>query len=159
MDLSRSGIVGRVLRTRRLVRAPIWLYRARLGWLLGSRMLMLEHRGRRSGLARYVCLEVVDRPAPDRLLIASGFGARADWYQNLEADPSCRVSIGTLHRIPASARFLTSDEAAQVITRYQRAHPRAWEQLHGAIERAVGHPVQDLPMVELDLTLGPKPSR
>ncbi|HTM84573.1 MAG TPA: nitroreductase family deazaflavin-dependent oxidoreductase, partial [Mycobacterium sp.] len=39
------------------MRAPIWLYRARLGALLGSRLLMLEHRGRTSGARRYVVLE------------------------------------------------------------------------------------------------------
>ena len=30
-----------LLRTRWLVRGPVWLYRARLGALLGSRFLML----------------------------------------------------------------------------------------------------------------------
>lgn len=42
----------RALRTRWLVRAPIWLYRARLGAVLGSRLLMLEHTGRTSGQRR-----------------------------------------------------------------------------------------------------------
>src|SRR5690606_12262413 len=68
MDLSLSAIGARVLRTRSLVRAPIALYKAGLGWLLGSRILMLEHRGRSSGLRRYVCLEVVERPSPDRIV-------------------------------------------------------------------------------------------
>jgi hypothetical protein len=38
-----------LLRTRWIVRAPVGLYRARLGFLLGPRMLMLEHTGRKSG--------------------------------------------------------------------------------------------------------------
>lgn len=38
----------RSLRTRWLVRAPIWLCRAGLGAVLGSRSLMLEHTGRTS---------------------------------------------------------------------------------------------------------------
>lgn len=53
--------VARALRNRRLVRSPIWLYRHGLGWLLGPRVLMLEHVGRKTGEPRYVCLEVVQR--------------------------------------------------------------------------------------------------
>ena len=55
-----------LVRVRWLVRAPIWLYRARLGFLFGERLLMLEHTGRKSGLLRLAVLEIVARPAPDR---------------------------------------------------------------------------------------------
>ena len=68
-----------------MVRAPITLYRHGLGWVFGRRVLMLEHTGRRSGQARFVCLEVVERPGPDRVVIVSGFGERAEWYRNLHA--------------------------------------------------------------------------
>jgi deazaflavin-dependent oxidoreductase (nitroreductase family) len=141
------------LRTRAFVRAPITLYRHGLGQVFGGRVLMLEHRGRRSGQARYVCLEVVDRPRPDRIVIVSGFGERAEWYRNLRADPACFVSVGRLRRVPARARFMTPAEAAAALDRYQRAHPQAWERLRQAIEKAVGHPVGQLPMVELLLEL------
>lgn len=60
--------------------APIWLYRARLGFVLGSRTLMLEHVGRKSGAKRYVVLEVVGHPAPDTYVVASGFGEHAQWF-------------------------------------------------------------------------------
>jgi len=33
-------------------RAPIWLYRAHLGWLLGYRFVLLTHTGRKSVLPR-----------------------------------------------------------------------------------------------------------
>ncbi len=151
MDLSLSGIGARALRTRWFVRAPIWLYRHGLGWLLGSRILMLEHTGRSSGQPRYVCLEIVERPAPDRIVIVSGFGERAQWYRNLQAEPHCFVSTGRMRRAPAVARLLTGSEASAALERYQQQHPRDWEMLRGAIEKAVGHPVQGLPMVELQL--------
>ena len=57
-----GGLGARALRTRWLVRAPINLYRVGLGFLFGTRLLMLEHVGRRTGARRYVVLEVVDRP-------------------------------------------------------------------------------------------------
>jgi hypothetical protein len=44
---------------RLALRLPIWLYRWRLGWLLGDRFLLLTHTGRKSGLPRQVVLEVV----------------------------------------------------------------------------------------------------
>lgn len=149
-------IGARALRTRRLVRAPIWLYQHRLGWLLGQRILMLEHRGRTSGRARYVCLEVVDRPSPTTILVVSGFGTGAQWYRNLLAEPQCRVSIGGWHRVPAVARMLDTEESQAALLTYQAAHPAAWQRLKGIIEQAAGRDVDTLPMVEL--TLSPAPA-
>ena len=144
-------VVSRLLRTRAVVRAPIWLYRHRAGWLFGSRMLMLEHVGRTSGLPRYVCLEVVERPSEDEVVVVSGFGVGAHWYRNLVAEPACRVSIGARTDVAARARFLTEEESAAALRRYQVAHPQAWRRLRGAIEAAVGHEVEGLPMVSLEL--------
>ncbi|MDN5765422.1 MAG: nitroreductase family deazaflavin-dependent oxidoreductase [Humibacillus sp.] len=146
-----SSLAARALRTRTLVRAPIPLYRNGFGWLFGSRMLMLEHTGRSSGQIRYVCLEVVERPAPDQIIIVSGFGEEAQWYRNLQADPHCFVSIGRRRHLTAHATLLDDNESALALGRYQRAHPRAWARLHGTIERAVNHPVTGLPMVRLTM--------
>ncbi|MGH3353482.1 MAG: nitroreductase family deazaflavin-dependent oxidoreductase [Nocardioides sp.] len=146
-----DSVVSRLLQTRAVVRAPIWLYRHRAGWLLGQRMLMLEHVGRRSGAPRYVCLEVVERPSTDEIVVVSGFGTRAQWYQNLRAEPACRVSIGARTNVSARARFLSEEESAAALGRYQVAHPKAWQRLRGAIETAVGHEVEGLPMVALTL--------
>src|SRR4051794_19376116 len=78
-----SSIAARALRTRWLVRLPIWLYRARLGFLFGRRLLMLEHVGRTSGQPRYVVLEVVDH-SPGEYTVCAGFGERTQWLRNLE---------------------------------------------------------------------------
>jgi hypothetical protein len=61
--IARAG--ARLLRSRTLMRAPIWIYRARLGFLFGSRMLLLEHVGRKSGRRRQAVLEIVDQPKPE----------------------------------------------------------------------------------------------
>lgn len=104
MDISPAALAARALRTRALVRAPITLYQHDLGWIFGQRILMLEHTGRRSGQARFACLEVAGRPGPERIIIVSGFGERAEWYRNLLADPRCTVSIGFA---PGSRRIPT----------------------------------------------------
>lgn len=152
MRCGRDAIAANLLMNRRVARAPIWLYRHRAGWVLGPRVLLLEHLGRKSGLPRCVCLEVVDRPSPATIVIVSGFGERAQWYRNLVAHPDCFVTLGH-HRLSAHARMMSTAEAAAALKRYQAAHPRAWKRLHGAIEHAVGHPVDQLPMIEL--LLGP----
>ncbi|MFL7870015.1 MAG: nitroreductase family deazaflavin-dependent oxidoreductase, partial [Anaerolineales bacterium] len=63
------------------LRLPIWLYRLRLGWLLGDRFLMLTHTGRKSGLPRHVVIEVVQHDKEtDTYYVVSGWGEKSDWY-------------------------------------------------------------------------------
>jgi len=143
-----------VLTTRPVVRAPIWLYRAGLGFVFGGRLLMLEHIGRTSGEPRYVVLEVADRPAPDEAIIASGFGYRAQWLRNLVANPGCRVSIGFRRRMPAVATVIDPAESARLLSQYQRRHPRTWQQLEAAIVHATGDAEPVIPLVRLALQRG-----
>ncbi|WP_190820398.1 PNPOx family protein [Saccharopolyspora pogona] len=62
---------------RWLARAPIPLYRRGLGWLLGIRIMMLEHRGRRSGQLRYAVLEVLGREPGALVLVPARSAAIA----------------------------------------------------------------------------------
>ena len=133
------------------MRAPITLYRAGLGFALGQRMLMLTHRGRKSGVWRYVVLEVVERPTRDSYVVASGFGEDAQWYRNVLADPRVGVSVGFELSRPARAVPLDEAEVADTLDRYQRDRPRTWAMLKSTIESATGRPVSTLPMVRFDL--------
>ncbi|NUS94814.1 MAG: nitroreductase family deazaflavin-dependent oxidoreductase [Nocardia sp.] len=147
--MASSG--AKLLQSRWFVRSPIWLFRARLGFLFGGRLLLLEHLGRKSGAKRYVALETVSRPGPGTVIIASGFGGKAQWYRNLLAEPQCRVSIGTRYRVPARARVLDPDTAALVLAEYRVRHPRAYRELSGVIEEATGQGIETVPLVELTL--------
>lgn len=142
-----------LLRVRWLVRAPIWIYRARLGAIFGGRLLMLEHRGRRSGARRYVVLEVVDHPDPGTYVVVSGFGKRAQWYRNVEADPRVRVYLRSRPPVAAEARPLGPAEAASALRRYAAAHPRAWSSLRPVLEETLGARIEasgtELPVVAL----------
>lgn len=150
-----ADLGARILRNRRLVRAPIWIYRLRAGALLGSRVLMLEHIGRTSGRARYVVLEVIDRPAPDRYVVASGFGAKAQWFRNIRANAAVRVWSGSHPPRPAVAHVLDQASIDQVLAAYRLRRPNAWEQFKPILEDTLGQPITDtdapLPMVELRL--------
>ncbi|MCK0117590.1 deazaflavin-dependent oxidoreductase (nitroreductase family) [Isoptericola sp. CG 20/1183] len=123
------NLAARLLHTRALVRAPIWLYRAGLGFLLGDRLLLMQHRGRVSGQARSVVLEVADRPAPDRLVVVSGMGPTAQWYRNVLAEPRVLVSVGTRRDVRALAHALSPAEAAATLEAYARDRPRPWAAL------------------------------
>jgi len=149
---TRAGAA--LLRVRWFVRAPIWLYRVRLGVLLGSRFLMLEHVGRKSGCRRYVVLEVVDHPAPGSHVVISGFGTRAQWFRNIQANPQVRVYLASRKPAPAIAHRLDAGAAAASLSRYATAHPRSWAKLRPVLEETLGTRIDEygteLPMIALD---------
>ncbi|OBH85592.1 nitroreductase family deazaflavin-dependent oxidoreductase [Mycobacterium scrofulaceum] len=150
---SLPQLAERLLRSRRLVRAPIWLFKARAGALFGSRMLMLEHTGRNSGARRYAVLEVVDHPAPATYVVASGFGRKAQWFRNIEAQPRVRVYAGSRAPRRGTARVMTQDEVDRTLAAYRSRHPRAWERMRPVLEGTLGAAITDtgapLPLVEL----------
>lgn len=153
---SRLAAVGaRILRSRPLVRAPIWIYKARAGAVFGSRLLMLEHIGRTSAVRRYAVLEVVDHPAPNSYLVASGFGATAHWFRNIKANPQVRVYVASRAPAPAIARILTRQQADRALGAYIDAHPQAWQRFRPVLERTLGTSITEtdtpLPIVELRL--------
>ncbi|MFI1913168.1 nitroreductase family deazaflavin-dependent oxidoreductase [Nocardia sp. NPDC020380] len=149
--MKTSDLGAKLLRTRWFMRAPIGLFRARLGFVFGGRLLLLEHLGRKSGQWRDAVLETVARPKPDTVVIASGFGTGAQWYRNLQAQPECRVSIGGRYRAVAVARTLADTEAVSVLARYKCEHPRAYRESSGVIEAAIGGSIDEVPLVELTL--------
>jgi len=94
---------------------------------------MLEHTGRKSGLPRYVVLEVVDRPSPSEHVVVAGFGPRAQWYRNVLADPRVHISTGRAARVPARAVPLNDQDSTRSLQRYAARHPRAWTTLKTVI--------------------------
>jgi deazaflavin-dependent oxidoreductase (nitroreductase family) len=123
------GLASTLLRSRALVRAPIALFRAGLGFLAGGRLVLLVHRGRTSGAPRRVVLEVAGRGGPDRLVVVAGLGPRSQWYRNVVAEPRVLVRTGALPARRALARVLAPDDAARLLREYADRSPRAWATL------------------------------
>ncbi len=109
---------------RFLFRAPITLYRLGLGPLLGRRFLLLEHRGRSSGLLRKTVLEILETGTTDEPVVASGFGEGSQWYKNVVEDPDVWITRGR-NRTAAVATRLDVSTAEEVFERYRENHPRA----------------------------------
>jgi deazaflavin-dependent oxidoreductase (nitroreductase family) len=114
---------------RWLLRLPIWLYRHNMGWLLGNRFIMLQHTGRKSGLARYAVVEVVDYDREHGIYsIASGWGRKSDWYRNILKTPDVWVTTykgqKRAHAVPLSA-----EDGARALQSYATRHSAAFRAL------------------------------
>ena len=118
-------------------RAPIYLYRLELGWLLGHRFLLLIHQGRTSEHVYHTVLEVVryDRATKESVVL-SGWGARADWYRNIKANPALEIWTAGERYIPQQ-RFLAPEENHALISEYASNHSLAFQFL----ARVFGYPL------------------
>jgi deazaflavin-dependent oxidoreductase (nitroreductase family) len=132
-----------------VVRAPIMMYRARLGWLLGPRLLMLEHRGRTTGQPRFAVLEVIDRPFDDAWVVVAGFGDRAQWLRNVRTDPHVKIWAGSRRPLSAVAREMPVEQGVKSLRHYAARHPFAWRRLRPVLEETLGSPI------DLDATTPP----
>jgi deazaflavin-dependent oxidoreductase (nitroreductase family) len=104
-----------------LLRAPVYLYRWRLGPLFGKRFLLLTHTGRRTGMRHQTVLEIMEyRKDGPEAVVMSGFGRNSDWLRNIDAIPNHEeVDIGSAH-FKASHRYLDEEEAVNVVRNYER---------------------------------------
>ena len=110
-----------------LWRAPIFFYRAGLGWMLGKRFLLLNHTGRKSGLSRQAVLEVI-HSTEDAFFVASGFGEKSHWFQNIMYTPQVNIQIGC-KKMSAHAERLTHPKAKEILGTYANKHPIALREL------------------------------
>lgn len=104
------------------MRAPSWVYRRNLGFLLGKRFLYLAHQGRLSGLRRETVLQVarLDHETGEVVVIAA-WGNRADWVRNVRA--------GHLRFAEPDHRFLPAEECRSLLVAYREARPFGWRLL------------------------------
>ena len=109
-------------------RAPILLYRAHLGWALGSNLLLLTMTGRKTSRTRRTVVEVVKSStnaegAPTVWVIASR-GRYSDWYANVIAGGLTRITWMS-HSFTPRIHALNADERFDLLVDYQRRHARA----------------------------------
>lgn len=107
---------------RAVLRLPVWLYRARMGWLLGGRFLLLTHTGRKTGLLRHTVVEVIrhDRQS-DTYFVVAAWGERSDRLRNVRKTPRVQVTVGR-RRLTCTATPLTPEETARELRAYMSRH-------------------------------------
>ncbi|MEV0271474.1 nitroreductase family deazaflavin-dependent oxidoreductase [Hamadaea sp. NPDC050747] len=108
-------------------RLPILLYRLRLGAFLGSRFVLINHIGRKTGQPRQTVVEVVSR-ADNAVTVAAGFGPGSDWYRNLLVHPSTTIQLGS-HHLAVQAHRIDADARAEAMLDYAHRHPGAARKL------------------------------
>jgi deazaflavin-dependent oxidoreductase (nitroreductase family) len=134
----------------------LWLaYRLGLGWLLGHRVVLLEHRGRTTGRPVRTVLRVVRwDPASRHVLVAAGPAPGTDWYGNVLAHPLVRVTIGRERDVLGCVVPLPDDEARSELERARARRPglarRVVRPLWARFGRAAG-PAPHGPAVMIDL--------
>jgi hypothetical protein len=155
LTLSRvPAMAGRLLRTRWIARVPVWPYRARLGFMFGSRLLMLEHTGRKDGFCRYV----VPKPSTTRTR------APASWRPASASAPSGSATSAPaprprLRRLPSPDARLSppADQRGdrRGATACARGRPRAWATPRPVFEATLGARIgsdgTSLSVIALDL--------
>lgn len=124
---------------RFVLRLPVVLYRLRLGWVLGERFLMLNHIGRKTGQLRKTVVEVIGIDN-GTYYIASGWGYKSNWYQNLLAHPDTTIQIGR-KKLEVHAETLPADQGTQILMDYREHHPVAASEL----SRILGFNLRETP--------------
>ena len=96
------------------LRLPIWLYRLRLGWLLGNRFLLLTHIGRKSGMSRQTVIEAVKHDyETDSFFVVSGWGNQSDWYRNIHKNPDVVINV-SLRKLHVHAEDIPLSQAVDI---------------------------------------------
>jgi deazaflavin-dependent oxidoreductase (nitroreductase family) len=104
-------------------RLPLHAYRHGAGWLFGRTFLEFTHTGRTTGRPHNAIAMVLHYDEATReAVICAAWGARTDWYRNLQAGPAVNVQLGR-DSYPPGQRFLSDDEAFDVGVGFRRGHP------------------------------------
>jgi len=113
----------------KLWRIPIWFYRMGLGGLLGKRFLLLTHIGRKSGQPRQAVIEVVKKDSQNDIYYSvSGFGEKAQWFQNILHTPQVDIQVGG-QKMSVHAERLSINDGEKILSAYAEQHPIALREL------------------------------
>ena len=105
-----------------IFKLPIFLYRLRLGWLLGNRFMQITHVGRHSGKVRRAILAVLHFDKTTQEIFAVSAWKGSDWYYNIQALPALQVESGFVQYVPAQ-RTLSPEEITAAFVAYRKQHP------------------------------------
>jgi deazaflavin-dependent oxidoreductase (nitroreductase family) len=105
-----------------IFKLPLFLYRLRLGWILGKRFMQLTHVGRHSGKVRRTVLAVLRFDAQTNEIVAISAWTGSDWYSNIQASPALQVETGFVHYVPRQ-RTLSPQEITTAFIAYRKQHP------------------------------------
>ncbi len=106
---------------RLMFKAPLVLWRLGLGPLVGRVFVLITHTGRKSGLPRRTMAEV--HLVNGRKYAPCAFGERAQWYQNIQADPHVTIQTADGVERVTARRVTDADELLAVYQAMRAKNP------------------------------------
>ena len=117
---STAGL-SRVL-IRAFMQMHMWVYRRsggrQMGWVQGTRVLLLSTTGRRSGCLHTVPLGSIN-DGDNHVVVASNGGKNwhPAWWLNLQSNPEALIEVGS-RQIPVVAERAQGEECGQLEPRF-----------------------------------------
>ncbi len=101
-----------------MYKAPIVLWRMGLGPLMGRIFVLITTTGRKSGLPRHTLAEyfVLD----GKLYVVCAYGAKADWYKNMMANPYVTIQTWQGAERVKATRVTNSEELLDILKVIQK---------------------------------------
>jgi len=107
-------------------KVPVWLHKMGLGgWerVVGAQWMLITTTGRKTGKRRNVMVDVMDHDkATDTYYIEAAYGARADWYKNIQSNSVFEAQVGR-RKFKARADALSTEGAGDMLVQFYRNKP------------------------------------
>lgn len=136
-------------------KVPVWLHKMGFGgWerLVGAQWMLITTIGRKTGKPREVMVDVMDYDkATDTYYIEAAYGARADWYKNMQSNPIFEAQVGR-RKFKARAGALSTEGAGDMLVQFYR-HKPAYTRSVMAMAGMKFKDEDDLRVIGKDLTL------
>lgn len=122
-------------------KAPVYLYRWGLGFLLGKRFIYFTHIGHKSGKTRDSVIEVIHRDKEaDVYYAVAAYGGKAHWLQNIRKNGQVQAQTGT-RKFSATAAELSQADGFKMLSQYAEKHPLLFKELM----KLVGYQIEGTP--------------
>ena len=95
------------------------------GWerLIGAQWMLITTIGRKTGKRRETMVDLMDYDkANDTYYIEAAYGARADWYKNIQSNPIFEAQVGR-RKFKARAGALSTEGASEMLVQFYRQKP------------------------------------
>ncbi|MBI5945297.1 MAG: nitroreductase family deazaflavin-dependent oxidoreductase [Chloroflexi bacterium] len=107
-------------------KVPVWMYKIGFGGfekMIGAQWMLITHIGRKSGKRYASMVDVMDYDkVTDTYYIEAAYGARADWYKNIQSSPVFEARVGR-RKFKARAGALTTEGAGEMLVQFYRSKP------------------------------------
>jgi deazaflavin-dependent oxidoreductase (nitroreductase family) len=107
-------------------KVPVWVHKMGFGgWerLVGAQWMLITTTGRKTGKRRETMVDVMDYDkTSDTYYIEAAYGARADWYRNIQSNPIFEAQVGR-RKFKARAGALTTEGAGEMLVQFYRSKP------------------------------------